>query len=92
VAIAGLKGGFPFISFLYLNSVVGIKEVEFAEYLGALESIKEFTNQWNRIMILDSNSIETLIIYTKSQSTILLRCKDDHGTCRAYRFPDVTFL
>jgi hypothetical protein len=44
VAIAGLKGGFPFISFLYSNSVVGIKEVDLAEGLGTIEPIKEFTS------------------------------------------------
>jgi hypothetical protein len=92
VAIAGSKGGFPFISFLYLNSVVGIKEVNLAEDLGTMELIKEFTNKQNRVAILDSKGIETLIIYTKSQGTILLRRKNDHGTCRAYGFPDVTFL
>jgi hypothetical protein len=66
VAIAGLKGGFPFISFLYLNLVVGNKEVDLAEDLGTIESIKEFTNKQNRVVILDSKGIETLIIYTKS--------------------------
>jgi hypothetical protein len=66
VAIAGLKGSFPFISFLYLNSVVGIKEVDLAEDLSAIELIKEFTNKQNRVAILDSKGIETLIIYIKS--------------------------
>jgi hypothetical protein len=66
VAIVGSKGGFPFISFLYSNLVVGIKEVDLAEDLGAIESIKEFTNKQNRVAILDSKGIETLIIYTKS--------------------------
>jgi hypothetical protein len=92
VAIAGLKGGFPFISFLYSNSVVGVKEVDLAKDLGTIESIKEFTNKQNRVAILDSKGIETSIIYTKSQGTILLRCKNDRGTCRAHGFPDVTFL
>jgi hypothetical protein len=92
VPIVGLKGSFPLISILYLDPVISVKEVEFAEYLGALELIKEFTNQWNRITILDSNGIETSIIYTKSQSTILLGCKDDCSTRRAHGFPDMTFL
>jgi hypothetical protein len=43
--ITGLKGSFPLISILYSDPVISVKEVEFAEYLGALESIKEFTNQ-----------------------------------------------
>jgi hypothetical protein len=92
VAIAGSKGSFPFISFLYLNSVVGIKEVNLAEDLGTIESIKEFTNKQNRVVILNSKGIKTLIIYIKSQGTILLGRKNDCGTCRAHRFPDVTFL
>jgi hypothetical protein len=92
VAIAGSKGSFPFISFLYLNLVVGIKEVNLAEDLGTMESIKEFTNKQNRVAILDSKGIETSIIYTKSQGTILLGRKNDHGTCRAHGFPDMTFL
>jgi hypothetical protein len=66
VAIAGSKGSFPFISFLYSNSVVGIKEVDLAEDLSTMESIKEFTNKQNRVAILDSKGIETSIIYTKS--------------------------
>jgi hypothetical protein len=57
VAIVGLKGSFPFISFLYLNLVVGVKEVDLAEDLGAIESIKEFTNKQNRVAILDSKGI-----------------------------------
>jgi hypothetical protein len=75
-----------------LNSVVGIKEVNLAEDLGAMESIKEFTNKQNRVAILNSKGIETSIIYTKSQGTILLGRKNYHGTCRAHGFPDMTFL
>jgi hypothetical protein len=40
VAIAGLKGGFLLISFLYLDSIVSVKEVKFAEDLGAMEAIE----------------------------------------------------
>jgi hypothetical protein len=66
VAIAGLKGSFPFISFLYSNLVVGIKEVNLAKDLGTIELIKEFTNKQNRVAILNSKGIKTLIIYIKS--------------------------
>jgi hypothetical protein len=40
VAIVGLKGSFPLISFLYLDLIVSVKEVKFAEDLGAMEAIK----------------------------------------------------
>jgi hypothetical protein len=40
VAIAGSKGSFPLISFLYLDLIVSIKEVKFAEDLGTMEAIK----------------------------------------------------
>jgi hypothetical protein len=86
VAIAGSKGSFPFISFLYLNLVVGVKEVNLAEDLGTMELIKEFTNKQNRVAILDSKGIETSIIYHPSWA------QNDRGTCRAHGFPDVTFL
>jgi hypothetical protein len=36
----GLKGSFLLISFLYLDSIVSIKEVKFAEDLGTMEAIK----------------------------------------------------
>jgi hypothetical protein len=75
VSIAGSKGGFPFISFLYSNSIVNVKEIEFAEDLGVMESIWKFTNQWNRVSILNGDSIKASIVYTKSQGTILLERK-----------------
>jgi hypothetical protein len=40
VAIAGSKGSFLLISFLYLDSIVSVKEVKFAEDLNAIEAIE----------------------------------------------------
>ena len=65
VAIAGLKGSFLLISFLYLDLIVSVKKVEFAEDLSTIEAIKQFTNQQNRVAIFHCDGIKTLIVYTK---------------------------
>jgi hypothetical protein len=88
----GLKGSLPFISFLDLDLIVNIKKVNFTEDLGTIKPIKKFTNQWNRVVILYCDSIETSIINTEPQGTILLRYKNHYYTCRAHRLPDMTFL
>jgi hypothetical protein len=65
MAIAGLKGSFPLISFLNLDLVISIKEVKFAEDLGIIKLVKKLTNQRNRIVILYCDGIETLVINIK---------------------------
>jgi hypothetical protein len=66
MAIAGLKGSFPLISFLNLDPVISIKEVKFAENLGIIKLVKKLTNQRNRMAILYHDGIKTLVINTKS--------------------------
>ena len=44
MAIAGLKGSFLLISFLYLDSIVSIKEVKFAKNLSIIKLVKKLTN------------------------------------------------
>jgi hypothetical protein len=92
MAIAGLKGSFPLISFLNSDLVISIKEIKFAENLGIIKLVKKLTNQRNRIAILHYDGIETSVINTKLQGTILFGCKDHWRTCRAYGFPNMTFL
>jgi hypothetical protein len=92
MAIAGLKGSFPLISFLNSDLVISIKEIKFAENLSIIKLVKKLTNQRNRIAILHHDGIETLVINTKSQGTILFGHKDHWYTCRAHGFPDMTLL
>jgi hypothetical protein len=66
MAIAGLKGSFPLISFLNLDLVISVKEIKFAENLGIIKLVKKLTNQRNRIVILHYDGIETLVINIKS--------------------------
>jgi hypothetical protein len=66
MAIVGLKGSFPLISFLNLDLVISIKEVKFAKNLSIIKPVKKLTNQRNRIAILHYDGIKTLVINTKS--------------------------
>jgi hypothetical protein len=92
VSISGPKGGFLLISFLNSYSVVSVKEVEFAEDLGAMEAVEKFTDQGNRVAVFHREGVEASVVYTKSHSTILLGRKDHWRTCRAHGFPDMTFF
>jgi hypothetical protein len=92
MAIVGSKGSFLLISFLNSDLVISIKEIKFAENLGIIKLVKKLTNQRNRIAILYCDGIETLVINTKLQGTILFGHKDHWYTYRAYGFPDVTLL
>jgi hypothetical protein len=65
MAIVGLKGSFPVISFLNLDLVISIKEVKFAKNLSIIKLVKKLTNQRNRIAILHYNGIETSVINAK---------------------------
>jgi hypothetical protein len=65
MAIAGLKGSFPLISFLNSDLVISVKEIKFAENLGIIKPVKKLTNQRNRIAILHCDGIKTLVINIK---------------------------
>ena len=52
-------------------------EIEFGVVAGFGRSVEEVRDKWNRIPILASDGIETTVVHTKSESTVLLFDEED---------------
>ncbi|KAG5334139.1 hypothetical protein C0989_004339 [Termitomyces sp. Mn162] len=71
-AIAGAKGGLPFMSWSDLDIVVARAEVYLCVNLGTAEMINEVSNQGEGIPVLFGDFVEPPIIHTELEGPILL--------------------
>ena len=52
-------------------------EIKFGVVAGFGRSVEEVRDEWNRIPILASDSIETMVVHTKLESTAFLFDEED---------------
>src|SRR5882724_12065895 len=79
-AVARSESCLPLVACCDTNIVVASTEVELGVDLRAAQLVEEVGDEWNRVPILSSNLVEVLEIYTESQGTVLLLCKENWGT------------
>ena len=85
VAIASPESCFPFVSYPNVDSVVGVLQVDLTKVGGSSNSVHDFSDQRQRVAILNSDGIKALIVSTHPQSSVLFRCEENRGTSRAFR-------
>ena len=70
MTVLSLKGHLPFITFLNSHLIIGAGEVQLGKSLCTFQSIKRFTDEWERIPILDGEVIKTSVVNIKSKALI----------------------
>ena len=53
-----MEGGFPFITFMDLNEVVGMLQVDFGIHGGLLWAVEEVGDTWKRILVFLGDLVE----------------------------------
>ncbi|KAG5335312.1 hypothetical protein C0989_001470 [Termitomyces sp. Mn162] len=79
-AIAGAKGGLPFMFQSDPDVVVAGAEVYLYVYLGTAETVNKISNQGEGILVFFSDFVESPIIHAESEQSILLLGKQDQST------------
>ena len=70
-AIAGMEGGFQLITFLNLDKVVSMSEINFGEESGPARTIKEVRDTGERVTVLLHDFVEAPEVDTKPERAIL---------------------
>ena len=71
-AVIGAEGGFPLITFLHLNKMVSVPEIDFGEELSLAWTVEEVGDLGKWVMVLLRDFVEASEINTKSKGTIFL--------------------
>jgi len=66
MTITGAKRGFVLVSLSNPDLVESIAKVELGEELLSFESVQKFRNERKRVSILDSGSVESAVVDTKT--------------------------
>jgi len=61
-AVIGVEGHFPFISGLDVYIIEALADVEFCEVFSSVELRDEFRDERKRISVLDSHSVQCVIV------------------------------
>ena len=84
----GPKSRFPFVASANSYLIIGIDESQLDNFFSLAKSIKWLGNQKKKILILNSEIIETLIIYTKMKAIIWLSIEKNMYFSKGFRKPD----
>ena len=57
-AVAGVEGGFPFVTFTDSNKVVGMLQVNFGIHRGLSQAVEEVGDMWKWILVFLGDFIE----------------------------------
>ena len=89
-AITSAEGGLVDIVIMDLDLVVSGAEVDFAEDLGIVETVKQLIDSWQWVCILDCLFIEGTIINAHAKITFLFANKQNGGFIRRLAWADET--
>ena len=70
-SVSGLEGGFPFVTFMDSNEMLGMLEINFGEYPSLLRTVKEVSHLGEWVMILLHNFVEPLEVNAKLKRAVL---------------------
>lgn len=70
VAVLGSRNGFLFITFLNPDLIISVDEVQLGKSPYPAKLIKNFSNEWEQILVLYHEIIQASIIYTKAKTCI----------------------
>ena len=81
-AIVGVEGGFPFITFMDSNEVVGVLQVDFGIHGSLSWAVKEVRDAWKWISVFLCYFVEALKVGSEMERAIFLSSKEDQSTVR----------
>ena len=70
MTVSSSKSCFLFITFLDFYLMIGTDEIQLGKLLCTSQSIKRFTDEWERIPILNGEVIKISVVNTKSKAPI----------------------
>ena len=70
-SVSGSEGSFPFVTFMDLNEMVGMLEINFGEYPSLLRTIKEVSHSGEQVTILLCNLVEPSEVDAELKRAIL---------------------
>ena len=82
-AITGSEGGFVFVADFDGNLVITSEEIEFCEEFGVCEAVMKVVDSWKREVVFLRDFVQTAIVNTHANGSILFLDKEDGGTKRA---------
>lgn len=58
------------------DKILSVSQVKFGEDSGSLKELKSKGDEWKRALVLDSYLIQSLVVYTEAEISILLAHKE----------------
>jgi hypothetical protein len=86
----GLEGRLVLISWVESNVVVTQPDVQFGKVPGILEVIDYFIDEWEGIVVFDSDLVEPTIVLDRTEMTILLFDEEERGSHWWLRWSNVS--
>ena len=81
--IVSVESGFPLMSFSDPYEVVGMPKIDLGVNMSRARSIEKIRDEWEWIAILVCDAVQTPIVNTESQRTVLFLYKKDRSTTRS---------
>ena len=81
-AISGVKGGFPFVTFLDLDEVVHVLQVNYCIYRGLSWTVKEVGDMWKWVSVLFGDFVEASEVSAKLERAVFLLSEEDRSAVR----------
>ena len=78
----GVEGGFPFVTFMDSNEVVGMLQVDFGIHQGLLQAVEEVGDMWKQILVFLCDLVEASKVGTEMERAIFLSSKEDRSAVR----------
>jgi hypothetical protein len=82
MSITTPKGCFPFFPSSHAEEIVSTSHVKLSELAGLGKSFKRLRHQRQWAAVWDGDLVQTAVIYTEAERTILFFDKKDRCTCR----------
>ena len=72
-----VEGRLPLISFPDLDQMISVAEIQLGEDGGPLQQLKSRGDEWEGILVLDRDLVQTPVIDTRTQGLVLLFYKEE---------------
>ena len=87
-AIAGSKGGFPFVTFADLTEVVGMLQVNLSIHGGFLQAVEKIGDAQKWISVFLCEFVKALKVGTEMERAVFLSSEEDWSAMRQERRSD----
>ena len=89
-AISSAEHSFPFVTFMDLDKVIGMPEINFGEVMSFLQTVQEIRDSGERILVFLCNLVQATEINAEAEGAILLLDKEYRSSTRRSSQTDET--